>query len=204
MFTGIVEELGTVRAVDQLGDAARVRIHAPGLTTGMRPGDSLAVNGVCLTVTAHEDEVIDADVMAQTLALTGIGGLKDGDRVNLERAMPADGRFGGHHVQGHVDATGTVLAREESEHWDVVTVSIPEHLSRYVVAQGSITVDGVSLTVVDVGTDQFRDSLIPETLARTTLSVRAVGDTVNLEVDILAKYVERLVAVHLQGIGVTV
>jgi riboflavin synthase len=201
MFTGIVEVLGTVRSVERLGDAARIRIQAPGLTDGMRLGDSLAVDGVCLTVTTCEGDVVDADVMAQTLTLTGIGGLAAGDRVNLERAMPAGGRFGGHHVQGHVDATGTVLARDPSEHWDVVTVSIPEHLIRYVVPQGSITVDGVSLTVVDVGADRFRVSLIPETLARTTLGARAAGATVNLEVDILAKYVERLVAVHLHGIG---
>ncbi len=201
MFTGIVETLGTVRAVEKLGDAALIRIHAPGLTDGMRPGDSLAVNGVCLTVTGQRDEVVVADIMAQTLTLTGIGGLAAGDRVNLERAMPADGRFGGHHVQGHGDATGTVLARESSEHWDTVTISIPSHLIRYVVPQGSITVDGVSLTVVDVGDDRFRVSLIPQTLARTTLGGRVVGDTVNLEVDILAKYVERLLAASLPATG---
>ena len=202
MFTGIIEALGTVVAVDALGDAARVRVAAPGLTDGMRLGDSLAVNGVCLTVAACDGDTVEADVMAQTLELTGIGALTVGQRVNLERAMPADGRFGGHHVQGHVDATGTVLHRQPSEHWDVVTVSIAPHLVRYVVPQGSITVDGVSLTVVGVEADRFTVSLIPETLARTTLGTRAVGDSVNLEVDILAKYVERLVAVHLQGTGV--
>jgi riboflavin synthase len=198
MFTGIVESLGTVEETRSYGDAAVVAVRTGGLTAGMREGDSLAVNGVCLTVTAIDGDVIDADVMAQTLMLTGIGGLRPGDRVNLERAMPADGRFGGHHVQGHVDATGTLLARQPSEHWDVVTVSIPDHLTRYVVPQGSITVDGVSLTVVDVGDDRFTVSLIPETLARTTLGGRAVGDTVNLEVDILAKYVERLLAFRTQ------
>jgi riboflavin synthase len=203
MFTGIVEALGTVVGIDRYDDAARVRIAAPGLTDGMRLGDSLSVNGVCLTVAATDGDVVDADVMAQTLALTGIGALQDGDPVNLERAMPADGRFGGHHVQGHVDATGTVLSRAPSEHWDVVTIGIPGRLTRYVVPQGSITVDGVSLTVVDVGADRFRVSLIPETLARTTLGARAVGDTVNLEVDILAKYVERLIAASVPGTGET-
>ena len=203
MFTGIVEVLGTVVAVERFRDAARLRIEAPGLTDGMRLGDSLAVNGVCLTVATSDGDTVEADVIAQTLALTGIGALAAGDRVNLERAMPADGRFGGHHVQGHVDATGTILAREPSVHWDVVTVSIPERLSRYVVAQGSITVDGVSLTVVEVSADRFSVALIPETLARTTLASRAVGDSVNLEVDILAKYVERLLAASLTATGET-
>jgi riboflavin synthase len=198
VFTGIVEALGTVEETRSYGDAAVVAVRTGGLTDGMREGDSLAVNGVCLTVTAVDGDVVDADVMAQTLALTGIGGLRAGDRVNLERAMPADGRFGGHHVQGHVDATGAVLSREPTEFWDVVTVSIPERLTRYVVPQGSITVDGVSLTVVDVAADRFFVSLIPETRARTTLGGRAVGDTVNLEVDILAKYVERLLAFRTQ------
>ncbi|MCU1675690.1 MAG: ribE [Frankiales bacterium] len=201
MFTGIVETLGTVAAVERLSDAARLRITAPGVVDGLRLGDSLAVNGVCLTVAAADGDVVTADVMAQTLALTGIGDLRAGDRVNLERAMPADGRFGGHHVQGHVDATGRVLSRQPSEHWDMVTLSLPAEFIRYVVPQGSITVDGVSLTVVDVGDDRFSVSLIPETLARTTLGTRAVGETVNLEVDILAKYVERLLAVHLQRSG---
>ncbi|MCC2314008.1 riboflavin synthase [Cellulomonas xiejunii] len=194
MFTGIVEALGTVMSVQRYGDAARLRLLAPNLTEGMRLGDSLAVNGVCLTVATIAGDTLEADVIAQTLLLSGIGSLAPGDRVNLERAMPASGRFGGHHVQGHIDATGSILNRRASEHWDVLTISIPSNLSRYVVAQGSIAVEGVSLTVIDVDGCQFSVGLIPETLARTTLAHCAIGTAVNLEVDILAKYIERLLS----------
>lgn len=197
MFTGIVEALGSVRAIDPVVDAARLHVDAGALVDGMQLGDSLCVNGVCLTASAIDGTVVTADVMAQTLRLTALGALNAGDAVNLERALRADGRLGGHHVQGHVDATATVLARTPSEHWEVVTIALPAALARYVVAQGSIAVDGVSLTVAQVRDDSFDVSCIPETLRRTTLGTRTVGALVNLEVDVLAKYVERLLAGHL-------
>lgn len=194
MFTGIVEELGSVDAVEQQSDAVRLTIRGPLVVTDARLGDSIAVNGCCLTVAEKDLETFTADVMLQTLRHTALGDLAPGDPVNLERAVTPATRLGGHLVQGHVDGVGKVLAREPAEHWEVVTVSVPEHLARYLVAQGSITVDGVSLTVVDVTGDRFRVSLIPETLARTTLGRRQPGAQVNLEVDIIAKYVERLLA----------
>ncbi|MEU1278353.1 riboflavin synthase [Streptomyces sp. NPDC005805] len=192
MFTGIVEELGEVTAVENLGDASRFRLRGPVVTEGAKHGDSIAVNGVCLTVVDTEDGEFTADVMAETLKRSSLGALAVGSRVNLERPMVADGRFGGHIVQGHVDGTGTISGREPSEHWELVTVSLPAELARYVVEKGSITVDGVSLTVVDAGDDFFTISLIPTTLALTTLGLKQPGDPVNLEVDVIAKYVERL------------
>ncbi|MET8576352.1 riboflavin synthase [Streptomyces sp. NPDC005012] len=192
MFTGIVEELGEVTAVEQLDDAARFRLRGPVVTEGARHGDSIAVNGVCLTVVEHEGDEFTADVMAETLKRSGLGALAVGSRVNLERPTPVGGRLGGHIVQGHVDGTGTVLDRQASEHWEVVRISLPAELSRYVVAKGSITVDGISLTVVEAGQDFFTVSLIPTTLALTTLGIKRTGDPVNLEVDVVAKYVERL------------
>ncbi|MDT3398473.1 riboflavin synthase [Streptomyces sp. B1866] len=192
MFTGIVEELGEVAAVEDLGDACRFRLRGPLVTADARHGDSIAVNGVCLTVVEAAGDEFTADVMAETLKRSGLGTLRPGARVNLERAVPAGGRLGGHIVQGHVDGTGTILSREPSEHWEVVTVSLPLELSRYVAEKGSITVDGVSLTVVGVGDDFFTVSLIPTTLALTTLGALRPGDPVNLEVDVLAKYVERM------------
>ena len=192
MFTGIVEELGTVAAVEDQGDAIRLGISATTVLEGTGLGDSIAVNGCCLTVTSIEGDTWTADVMQETLDKTGLHGVRAGDRVNLERAVTADKRLGGHIVQGHVDGVGTVLSRSPSEHWEVVEISLPTALSRYLVDKGSITVDGVSLTVVEAGTDRFTVSLIPETLARTTLGTRQPGDRVNLEVDIIAKYVERL------------
>lgn len=192
MFTGIVEELGEVTAVEDLGDASRFRLRGPVVTEGAKHGDSIAVNGVCLTVVDTEDGEFTADVMAETLKRSSLGALAVGSRVNLERPMVADGRFGGHIVQGHVDGTGTITGREPSEHWELVTVSLPAGLARYVVEKGSITVDGVSLTVVDAGDDHFTISLIPTTLALTTLGLKQPGDPVNLEVDVIAKYVERL------------
>jgi riboflavin synthase len=155
-------------------------------------GDSVAVNGCCLTVAARDAETFTADVMRETLDKTSLGGLRPGARVNLERAVTPTGRLGGHLVQGHVDGTGSVVRREPSEHWELVEIAMPAELGRYVVAKGSIAVDGVSLTVVDVGADRFSVSLIPETLARTTLGSKQPGEPVNLEVDVLAKYVERL------------
>ena len=192
MFTGIVEELGTVAAIEEQGDALRLSISAATVLEDTRLGDSIAVNGCCLTVTDLADGTWTADVMAETLDKTSLAGARPGDRVNLERAVTPQTRLGGHIVQGHVDGVGTVLRRTPSEHWEVVEVSLPPHLAPYLVDKGSITVDGVSLTVVEAGDDSFTVSLIPETLARTTLGHRAVGDRVNLEADIIAKHVEKL------------
>ncbi len=192
MFTGIVEELGEVVAVEELGDASRFTLRGPLVTEDARHGDSIAVNGVCLTVVDAGDGTFTADVMAETLKRSSLGALRPGSPVNLERAMALGGRLGGHLVQGHVDGTGTILARTPAEHWEIVTVSLPQDLARYVVEKGSITVDGISLTVVEAAADHFTVSLIPTTLALTTLGTKQPGEPVNLEVDVLAKYVERL------------
>jgi riboflavin synthase len=193
MFTGIVEELGHVVALDRGDDSARLTVAGPLVTSDAVHGASIAVNGVCLTVVDHGDGEFTVDVMAETLDRSSLGGLAVGDRVNLERAMSATSRFGGHIVQGHVDGTGEVLSRTPGDRWEVVRLSLPEALSRYVVEKGSITVDGVSLTVSALDDASFSVSLIPTTLALTTLGHKGVGDTVNLEVDVLAKYVERLI-----------
>ncbi|MEU1483352.1 riboflavin synthase [Streptomyces sp. NPDC005752] len=192
MFTGIVEELGEVTAVEKLDDASRFRLRGPVVTEGAKHGDSIAVNGVCLTVVDLGENEFTADVMAETLDRSSLGALEAGSRVNLERPMALGGRLGGHIVQGHVDGTGRIVERRVSENWEIVKVSLPDGLSRYVVEKGSITVDGVSLTVVEAGRDHFTISLIPTTLALTTLGIKEPGDPVNLEVDVLAKYVERL------------
>ena len=192
MFTGIVEELGEVAAVEDLGDACRFTLRGPLVTADAAHGDSIAVNGVCLTVVETADGTFTADVMAETLTRSSLGALRPGSRVNLERPMALGGRLGGHLVQGHVDGTGTVVERVPGEHWEIVKVALPAGLARYVVEKGSITVDGVSLTVVDAAADHFTVSLIPTTLAMTTLGLKQPGDPVNLEVDVLAKYVERL------------
>lgn len=198
MFTGIVEELGTLESVERVGDSARLRIRGPLVTSDAGHGDSISVNGVCLTVTEYTPgETFDADVMAETLDRTALGELAVGSPVNLERAMRADARFGGHIVQGHVDGTGRVLGREEHEHWQVMRISVPTDLERYVVEKGSITVSGTSLTVSAVSETGAAEpwlevSLIPTTLDATVLGTLADGDAVNLEVDVLAKYVERL------------
>ena len=194
MFTGIVEELGTVEAVEEQEDALRLSIRAGTVLEGTGLGDSISVNGCCLTVAATADGVWTADVMQETLDKTSLRGVRPGDRVNLERAVTADKRLGGHIVQGHVDGVGEIRRREPSEHWEVVEISLPDGLGRYLVDKGSITVDGVSLTVVEAGDDSFTVSLIPETLARTTLGLRQAGDRVNLEADVLAKHVEKLLA----------
>ena len=194
MFTGIVEELGTVEAVEEQEDALRLSIRAGTVLEGTGLGDSISVNGCCLTVAATADGVWTADVMQETLDKTSLRGVQPGDRVNLERAVTADKRLGGHIVQGHVDGVGEIRRREPSEHWEVVEISLPDGLGRYLVDKGSITVDGVSLTVVEAGDDSFTVSLIPETLARTTLGFRQAGDRVNLEADVLAKHVEKLLA----------
>ncbi len=192
MFTGIVEELGEVTAVEDLGDARRFTFSGPLVTEDARHGDSIAVNGVCLTVVTTEGGAFTADVMAETLHRSSLGALTTGSPVNLERPTVLGGRLGGHLVQGHVDGTGTVTERIPGEHWEIVRVALPEGLARYVVEKGSITVDGVSLTVVEAGDADFTVSLIPTTLALTTLGRKGPGDPVNLEVDVVAKYVERL------------
>jgi riboflavin synthase len=192
MFTGIVEELGTVAAVEDQGDAIRLTVRASTVLEDAGLGDSISVNGCCLTITTFDADTWTADVMQETLDKTSLFGVQPGDPVNLERAVTADKRLGGHIVQGHVDGVGTVLSRTPSEHWEVVEIAMPTELARYLVDKGSITVDGVSLTVVEAGDDRFTVSLIPETLARTTLGTRQPGDRVNLEVDVIAKYVERL------------
>ncbi|QIG43458.1 riboflavin synthase [Nocardioides anomalus] len=194
MFTGIVEELGTVAGVEDQGDAIRLSIHAQHVLSDVGLGDSIAVNGCCLTVAERDGDTWTADVMQETLDKTSLAGVQPGDRVNLERAVTPTTRLGGHIVQGHVDAVGTVVGRTPSEHWEVVEVSLPAGLDRYLVDKGSITVDGVSLTVVEAKGGSFTVSLIPETLARTTLGSRQPGDRVNLEVDVLAKHVEKLLA----------
>jgi riboflavin synthase len=199
VFTGIVEERGEVVAVQDLPDAARVTIAGPVVTSDARLGDSISVNGVCLTVVEVEGGAFTADVMRETLVRSSLDKIAPGEPVNLERAAEVGKRFGGHIVQGHVDGTGVILARESSPHWDLVRIGLPPKLARYLVEKGSITVDGVSLTVVDVSDDSFTVSLIPETLRATTLGVRTAGDRVNLEVDVVAKYVERLALPHFTG-----
>ena len=192
MFTGIVEELGAVAAIEDQGDAIRLTIAAGTVLGGTGLGDSIAVNGCCLTVAELGDGTWTADLMQETLDKTSLAGVTPGDPVNLERAVTAGTRLGGHIVQGHVDGVGEVISRSPSEHWDVVEISLPADLGRYLVDKGSITVDGVSLTVVEARESSFTVSLIPETLARTTLGTRRAGDRVNLEVDIIAKHVEKL------------
>ena len=215
MFTGIVEELGEVVAVERLPDAARLTVRGPRVTAEASHGDSIAVNGVCLTVTDSSDKTFTADVMAETLLRTGLGGLSPGSPVNLERPVELGGRLGGHLVQGHADGTGEILSRTPGEHWDVVRIATPPGLARYIVLKGSITVDGVSLTVSalrgphDAGPADgagstepwFEVSLIPTTLEMTTLGRLQPGSRVNLEVDVIAKYVESLLAAGAAGQG---
>jgi riboflavin synthase len=194
VFTGIVEELGEVVAWADLPDAARITVRGPLVTSDAGAGDSIAVDGVCLTVVDVGAGSFTADVMKETLARSSLGRLTVGSPVNLERAVRVQDRLGGHLVQGHVDGTGEIVSVEPGAHWTVVTVSMPSDLGRYVVEKGSITVDGISLTVSAVDHTEFQVSLIPTTLERTTLGRKAVGDAVNLEVDITAKYVEKLLA----------
>ena len=200
MFTGIVEECGEVLSIEHLTDAARVSINGPQVSADASLGDSIAVNGVCLTVTDVADGVFAADVMLETLNRSSLGSLEPGSPVNLERPVTLSARLGGHLVQGHVDGVGTINRRTPSEHWEVVEISLPNDLSRYVVAKGSITVDGVSLTVSGLSQQSFEVSLIPTTLELTTLGKKPVGATVNLEVDVIAKYVERLMSAG-KGVG---
>jgi len=208
VFTGIVTELGKTTELNRLAESATLTIHAPAVATATAPGSSVAVNGVCLTITETDGSQFTADVMGETLARSTLGGLAPGAPVNLEQAASVGGRLDGHIVQGHVDGTGVITESRAADRWHVLRIAIPAGLSRYVAEKGSVAVDGVSLTVSGVsdpdpeavrgpggtgGTgDWFEVSLIPETLARTTLGGVAVGDRVNIEVDVIAKYVERL------------
>ena len=192
MFTGIVEELGRIKAIEVLPDALRVTIEGPLVASDVNRGDSISVSGTCLTAVEHDGTSFTADVMQETLNLTSLDGIKVGDPVNLERAMTAATRFGGHVVLGHVDGVGEVVSREPSENWEWVRVSIPKNLMKYVVLKGSITIDGISLTVNELGDDWVGLSLIPETLAVTTLGTKKPGAKVNVEVDVMAKHIERL------------
>ncbi|HEX8936144.1 MAG TPA: riboflavin synthase [Pseudonocardiaceae bacterium] len=195
MFTGIVEELGELLDRVERPDAARFAISGPLACSDARPGDSIAVNGVCLTVVDVDGGVFTADVIGETLRRSSLGPARIGNRLNLERAAKLGDRLGGHLVQGHVDGTGTVLSRtapREAAPWELVRIGMPAALARYVVEKGSITVDGVSLTVIEVTRDEFAVGLIPTTQELTTLGLRRLGDLVNLEVDVIAKYVERL------------
>ena len=193
MFTGIIEELGKVTAIEEQPDAVRLTIHGPLVTSDIKRGDSICCSGTCLTAVEIQDGSFTADVMKETLRLTSLSEVKVGDLINLERAMTMQTRFGGHHVQGHVDGVGSFLSREKSDNWDWVRIQIPKELMKYVVLKGSITLDGISLTVNEVGEDFVGLSLIPETLRLTTLGYKAPGDKVNVEVDVMAKHIERLI-----------
>ena len=212
MFTGIVEELGRVVRLETVEDCARLTVEAPTVTQDASLGDSISVNGCCLTVAAMHGSTFTADLMAETLTRTTLGSQAPGDPVNLERALRATDRLGGHIVQGHVDATAEVLDRSHGEHWDLLRVGLPQEIARYVAVKGSVALDGVSLTVVDVEDAQhdapdasptpgagasLSVGLIPETLRRTTLGTRRPGERVNLEVDVMAKYAERLLGARL-------
>jgi riboflavin synthase len=193
MFTGIVEELGTVVSIEEQPDAKRITFSGPVVTSDVSRGDSIAVNGACLTAVEISGSTFTADVMHETLRLTALGSLVAGSPVNLERAMNAATRFGGHMVLGHVDGVGTVVSRKPSENWEWVTIEIPKDLMKYVVLKGSITIDGISLTVNEVTDTTVSFSLIPETLRLTTLGSKGVGALVNVEVDIMAKHIEKLI-----------
>ena len=192
MFTGIIEELGEVVAIEQQPDAIRLTVKGPLVTSDIKRGDSIACSGTCLTAVEIENGTFSADVMHETLRLTSLADVKVGDPINLERAMTMQTRFGGHHVQGHVDGVGEFLSREHSENWDWVRISVPKDLMKYVVLKGSITLDGISLTVNEMGEDFVGLSLIPETLKLTTLGYKKPGDKINVEVDVMAKHIERL------------
>jgi riboflavin synthase len=201
MFTGIVEDLGEIEAVEPQGDFARVHIRSAVVTEDAHLGDSICVNGVCLTVTSliTAPPGFTADVMGETLRRSSLKHIAPGTPVNLERSVRLEDRLGGHLVQGHTDGTATIISRDRQEEWDVVRISLPADLARYVVYKGSIAVDGISLTVSAIdavsqtGAGWFEVSLIPETLKRTTLGSKQPGDEVNLEVDVIAKYVEKLI-----------
>lgn len=194
MFSGIIEEVGTVAAIETLADSIVIFINAPQVTKDTAKGASISVNGVCLTVVDFTADTFHVDVMAESLNRSNLGELKRGDRVNLERALKVAGRLDGHIVQGHVDATTTLISRTTSEHWETLRIALPAELARYVVHKGSIAVNGVSLTVSKLSDDYFEVSLIPTTLAQTTFDQVETGALLNLEVDVLGKYVERILS----------
>jgi riboflavin synthase len=198
MFTGIIEELGTVKSVEVLPDSIRLGIKGDLVRQDLSQGESISVNGVCLTAAEITKDGFIADVMLETLNRSSLSGISEGESVNLERAMSGAGRFGGHVVQGHVDGVAEIVSREPSANWEVVKVKIPAELSKYVVHKGSITFDGVSLTVNDISDNTVSLSLIPETLRLTTLGTKQVGDKLNVEADILAKHIEKLIEARSQ------
>lgn len=198
MFTGIIEELGTVASVEVFPDSIRLAIKGDLVRQDLSQGESISVNGVCLTAAEITSDGFIADVMLETLNRSSLSGISQGESVNLERAMSGAGRFGGHVVQGHVDGVAEIISREPSANWEVVKVKIPAELSKYVVHKGSITFDGVSLTVNDISDNTVSLSLIPETLRLTTLGTKQVGDKLNVEADILAKHIEKLIEARSQ------
>lgn len=199
MFTGLVEELGNLKKLTRGTDSARLHITARKVLEGMTIGDSIAVNGVCLTVVDHDGQSFAAEVMAETLAKTNLGALSPGRRVNLERALRLGDRLGGHLVSGHIDGVGTITRREEHDIAVLVTVGAPAEVMRYVVKKGSVAIDGISLTVVDLDAGSFQVSLIPHTAGATTLGFKKPGETVNLEGDLIGKYVEKLLSYREAG-----
>ena len=192
MFTGIIEELGKVKVIEQQDDAIRLTIECKKVLGDLKRGDSISCSGTCLTAIEIDENSFTADVMLETLKRSSLSEVKIGDVINLERAMNHDTRFGGHIVQGHVDGVGEIISRDKSENWDWVKIRIPADLMKYVVLKGSITIDGISLTVNEVGAEHIAVSLIPETLTVTTLGYKKPGDKVNVEADVLAKHIERL------------
>ena len=199
MFTGIIEELGTIAGITKLNDSIRLQVAGELVRSDLKQGESVSVNGVCLTAAELTDNGFVADVMLETLNRSSLSGISVGDAVNLERAMSGAGRFGGHVVQGHVDGVAEIVSREQSANWEIVKVRIPSDLAKYVVHKGSITFDGVSLTVNDISDDVVSLSLIPETLRLTTLGKKQVGDKLNVEADILAKHIEKLIEARSQA-----
>lgn len=191
MFTGIIEEIGTINAIKKGAKSAVLTVQADKIFEDLKIGDSVSTNGVCLTVTSIADKTYTADVMNETLQRSGLGNLRTGSHVNLERAMPADGRFGGHIVSGHIDGMGKIIHIKKDDNAIWYTILCPAEIMKYIVEKGSITIDGISLTVADVERDNFSVSIIPHTAAETTLSERKVGDMVNLENDVIGKYVEK-------------
>lgn len=201
MFTGLVEELGTIKSIDLHGTSGTIHINARKVLENTKIGDSIAVNGICLTVTSMRGSSFTADVMAETIRRSSLKSAKSGDKVNLERAMAADGRFGGHIVSGHIDGTGTISSMKKEENAVWVTVDAPAAILKYIVEKGSICIDGISLTVAYVDDRCFKVSIIPHTGEETTLLKRKVGDPVNLENDIIGKYVEKLMRFDISGAG---
>ncbi|MFC5714133.1 riboflavin synthase [Thalassorhabdus alkalitolerans] len=199
MFTGIIEEKGTIRSLHQSGEAIVMSIEAREILTDVGLGDSIAVNGVCLTVTSFDDSHFTVDVMPETVRATSLRTLKPGSKVNLERAMAAGGRFGGHFVSGHVDGTGEVLAKKPLDNAVYFTIKVPAHLTPYIMNKGSVCIDGISLTVFGIDQQELTLSIIPHTLSETILGEKSAGDPVNIECDMLAKYVDRLVETKLQS-----